>query len=91
MPTNTFGPNDNYDRNNSHFFPALIKKVHDIKNTKKIINLWGNGKVKREVIHVDDLADACLYFMKKTKHFLINIGTGKDYTIKYYLELIAKI
>ena len=93
MPTNTFGPNDNYDKNNSHFFPALIKKVHEFKlNNNKTITIWGNGKSKREVIHVDDIADACIFFMKKkTKHFLINIGTGKDYTIKYYLELIAKI
>lgn len=93
MPTNTFGPNDNYDKNNSHFFPALIKKVHEFKlNNNKTITIWGNGKSKREVIHVNDLADACIFFMKKkTKHFLINIGTGKDYTIKYYLELIAKI
>ena len=93
MPTNTFGPNDNYDKNNSHFFPALIKKVHEFKlNNKKTITIWGNGKSKREVIHVDDIADACIFFMKKkTKHFLINIGTGKDYTIKYYLELIVKI
>ena len=93
MPTNTFGPNDNYDKNNSHFFPALIKKVHEFKlNNNKTITIWGNGKSKREVIHVDDIADACVFFMKKkTKHFLINIGTGKDYTIKYYLELIVKI
>ena len=93
MPTNTYGPNDNYNKINSHFFPALIKKVHQLKFKKnKIITLWGNGTPKREVIHVDDLADACVYFMKKkTKHFLINIGTGKDYTIKYYLELIAKV
>ena len=93
MPTNTFGPNDNYDKNNSHFFPSLIKKVHDLKlNKNKFITLWGNGKPKREVIHVDDVADACIYFMKKkTKHYLINIGTGKDYTIKYYLELVIKI
>jgi len=93
MPTNTFGPNDNYDKNNSHFFPALIKKVHEFKlNNNKTITIWGNGKSKREVIHVDDIADACIFFMKKkTKHFLINIGTGKDYTIKYYLELIVKI
>ncbi|MDA9663136.1 GDP-L-fucose synthase [bacterium] len=91
MPTNTFGPNDNYDIKNSHFFPALIKKIHQFKQRKKIISLWGNGKSKREVIYVDDLADACIFFMKKkTKHFLINIGTGKDYTIKYYLEQIAK-
>ena len=93
MPTNTFGPNDNYDKNNSHFFPALIKKIHQLKtNNKKIITLWGDGKPKREVIHVDDLADACVFFMKKkTKEFLINIGTGKDFTIKYYLKLIAKV
>jgi GDP-L-fucose synthase len=93
MPTNTYGPNDNYDKINSHFFPALIKKVHQLKSNKnKIITLWGNGTPKREVIHVDDIADACVYFMnKKTKDFLINIGTGKDYTIKSYLELIAKV
>ena len=93
MPTNTFGPNDNYDENNSHFFPALIKKVHKLNSSKsKKITLWGNGTPKREVIYVDDLAEACIFFMKKkTKHFLINIGSGKDYTIKYYLELIAKV
>ena len=93
MPTNTFGPNDNYDPLNSHFFPSLIRKVYQAKITKKnFLTLWGDGRPKREVIHVDDLADACLFFMKKkTKHTLINIGTGKDYTIKYYLELIIKI
>ena len=93
MPTNTFGPNDNYNEKNSHFFPALIRKVHQFKiNNLNSITLWGHGKSKREVIHVDDLADACVFFMKKkTKHFLINIGTGKDYTIKYYLDLIKKI
>lgn len=93
MPTNTYGPNDNYDKINSHFFPALIKKVHQLKSSKnKTITLWGNGTPKREVIHVDDIADACVYFMKKkTKDYLINIGTGKDYTIKFYLELIAKV
>jgi len=93
MPTNTFGPNDSYDDLNSHFFPALIKKIHKLKNNNesKLI-LWGNGKAKREVIYVDDLADACVYFMKKkTKHSLINIGTGKDYTIKYYAKLILKL
>ena len=93
MPTNTFGPNDSYDDLNSHFFPALIKKIHKLKdNNKSKLILWGNGKAKREVIYVDDLANACLYFMKKTtKHSLINIGTGKDYTIKYYAELISKL
>lgn len=93
MPTNTFGPNDNYHKDNSHFFPALIRKVHDLKiNKKKIITLWGNGKAKREVMHVDDLADACVFFMKKkTKHTLINIGSGKDHSIKYYLEIMLKL
>jgi len=93
MPTNTFGPNDNYDSLNSHFFPALIKKIHKIKKSKKkFLVLWGNGKAKRELIHVDDLAKACVYFMKrKTQHTLINIGTGKDYSIKYYANLILKL
>ena len=93
MPTNTFGPNDNYDLLNSHFIPALIKKIHNLKKkNKKQVTIWGNGKAKREVIYVDDLANACVYFMKKkTKHVLINIGTGRDYTIDYYAKLIAKI
>ena len=93
MPCNMFGPNDNYDDKNSHFFPALIKKIYDIKNNKsnKLI-LWGNGRAKREVLHVDDLADACVFFMKKkTKHKLINIGTGKDYSIIYYAKFISQI
>ena len=93
MPTNTFGPNDNYDNLSSHFFPSLIKKVHNLKKkNENNLLLWGDGKPKREVIHVDDIADACIYFMnKKTKDFLINIGTGKDYSIKYYAKLILKM
>jgi len=93
MPTNTFGPNDDYDKLNSHFFPALIKKVDKLKDSKKnTLVLWGNGKAQREVIHVDDIANACVYFMnKKKKPTIINIGTGKDYSIKYYAKLIAKI
>ena len=93
MPTNTFGPNDNYDPLNSHFLPALIKKVTKLKDSKKSsLLLWGNGKAKREVIHVDDIANACIYFMnKKNKPTLINIGTGRDYTIEYYAKLVAKI
>jgi len=93
MPTNTFGPNDNYDNLNSHFFPALIKKIHKLKKSKKkFLVLWGNGKAKREVIHVDHLAKACVYFMKKkTKDTIINIGSGKDYSIKYYANLILKL
>ena len=93
MPTNTFGPNDNYDKNNSHFFPALIKKVHEFKlNNNKTITIWGNGKSKREVIHADDIADACIFFMKKkTKHSIINIGTGKDYSIDYYAKKFSRL
>ena len=93
MPTNSFGPNDNYDDLNSHFLPALIKKIHKLKISKKnTLKLWGNGQAKREIIHSDDLARACVYFMKKkTKHTVINIGTGKDYKIKYYASLILKV
>ena len=93
MPTNTFGPNDNYHELNSHFFPALIRKIRNIEiNNKKELVLWGNGKAKREVMYVDDLADACIYFMnKKTKESLINIGTGKELTIKEYAKRYLKI
>ena len=92
MPTNTYGPNDNYNLMTSHFFPALIHKAHmcKIKN-KKSIEVWGSGKVYREMIFVDDVADACVYFMKKkTKHSLINIGSGKDKTILNYVKFILK-
>ena len=93
MPTNTFGPNDNYDKLNSHFIPALIRKVHEIKiNKKKQLVLWGNGLARREVFYVDDLAEACIYFMnKKVKETLINIGSGKDFTIKQYAQLMLNI
>ncbi len=93
MPTNTFGPNDNYHELNSHFFPALIRKIHKVKTqNKKNLSLWGNGLAKREIIYVDDIARACIFFMnKKIKESVINIGTGKDYTIKDYAKLILKI
>ena len=92
MPSNTYGPNDNYNLNSSHFFPALIKKVTEAqKKNKKDIILWGTGKAKRELIYVDDVADACIFFLKKyTKHSLINIGTEKDKTIEQYAEFIIK-
>ncbi len=93
MPTNTYGPNDNYHPLNSHFFPSLIRKIDLIKRKKtKYLYLWGNGKFKIDLIYVDDLADACLYFMKKkTKHYLINIGTGKDHPINFFAKKILKI
>ena len=93
MPTNTFGPNDNYDKMNSHFFPSLIRKVSEIKlrNQKKLI-IWGDGTPKRELIYVDDLADACVFFMgKKVRETVLNIGTGKDYSIKQYANLLLKV
>ena len=93
MPTNTFGPNDNYDSLNSHFFPALLSKIHKAKKyKKKNVIVWGDGSPKRELIYVDDVADACVFFMKKKiKEPIINIGTGKDYSIKFYVSLINKI
>ena len=93
MPTNTYGPNDNYDPFSSHFIPALIRKVSDIKKNKNFfLDIWGSGKVKREVMFVDDLADACIHFMKiKTKRSLINIGVGKDFTITEYAKKVLKV
>ena len=92
MPCNLYGPNDNYDLNNSHFFPALISKcITAKKKNKKAITLWGSGKPKRELMYVDDLADACIYFLnKKTKESLINIGTGVDMSILNYAKFILK-
>lgn len=92
MPCNLYGPNDNYNLETSHFLPALIAKITYAKknNTGQIV-LWGSGKPKRELMYVDDLADACIFFMKKqTKETLINIGTGYDLTIKEYAKLILE-
>ena len=93
MPTNTFGPNDNYHKLNSHFVPSIIRKIYDVKkNNKTKINIWGDGTPRREIIYVDDIADACVYFMnKKINETLINIGTGIDYSIKDYVKLFLKI
>lgn len=90
MPTNLYGPNDNYNLLSSHFFPALIKKIHDAKiKKKKNLVLWGNGRAKREMMYVEDIADACEYFMrKKTRHSLINIGSGIENTIENYAKFI---
>jgi len=92
MPCNLYGPNDNYDPKTSHFFPALIAKAIEVKkNKKKQITLWGTGKPKRELMYVDDLADACIYFMnKKTKESLINVGVGYDLSILNYAKFILK-
>lgn len=92
MPNNLFGPGDNYDPVNSHFFPSLIKKVVDAIVYKKTkVDLWGTGKPLRELMYVDDLADAVLFFLnKKTKENLINVGSGIEYSIKDYLIKIMK-
>ena len=93
MPTNCFGPEDNYDPESSHFLPALLSKIHYAKiSKKKYVNLWGNGKSLREVIYVDDLADAIIYFLnKRTTHSLINIGTGIEKTIRKFALILCKI
>tara|TARA_B100000902_G_scaffold217036_1_gene206293 strand:+ start:16 stop:972 length:957 start_codon:yes stop_codon:yes gene_type:complete len=92
MPCNAFGPNDNYDLQTSHFFPALIRRLIEAKNKKKkSITLWGTGKVKRELMYVDNVAEACIYFMnKKMRHALVNIGSEEEKTINEYAKLIVK-
>jgi len=92
MPTNLYGPRDNYDLKNSHFFPALLAKIYNAKKYhKKNVVLWGNGKSKRELLYVDDLARACEFFLKKnTKHTLINIGSGVEKSIKDFAKFIMR-
>ena len=92
MPTNLYGPNDNYDLQNSHVLPALIRKFHTAKiNGDPSVTVWGSGSPKREFLYVDDLANACYYLMLNydEKQFL-NIGTGEDLTILELAELIKK-
>lgn len=93
MPCNLYGPNDNYDLNNSHFLPAFIRKVYEAnKYNNAYVTIWGDGNPKRELLYVDDLASAILHFMKvKTKESLINIGSGKEYSITAYLKKIMKV
>lgn len=93
MPTNLYGPNDNYDLNNSHVLPAMIRKFHEAKTEgKPFVELWGTGSPRREFLHADDLADACYFLMQ---HYdepeLINIGVGEDVTIKALAELIQDV
>ena len=92
MPCNLYGPNDNYDLEQSHFLPALISKIYNAKiKNNKILTIWGNGSPKRELLFVDDLADACIYFLNtKTKETLINIGSGEEMKIVDYAKKIIK-
>jgi len=93
MPTNLYGPNDNYDLNNSHVLPALIRKVISAKNNNDSnVTIWGTGTPRREFLHVDDLADACFFLMQTyDEPGLVNIGVGEDITILELAQLIAKV
>jgi GDP-L-fucose synthase len=93
MPTNLYGPNDNYDLQNSHVLPALIRKFHTaVQNGDSEVEIWGTGKPKREFLHVDDLAEACLFLMLNynEKGFL-NVGSGSDVSIRELAETVAEV
>ena len=93
MPTNLYGPNDNYDLNNSHVLPAMLRKFHEAKiNGSPEVVLWGTGSPRREFLHADDLADACYYIMERYNDAEpLNIGVGEDVTIKSLAEMIQQI
>jgi len=96
MPTNLYGPNDNFDLETSHVLPALIRKFHEAKiHQKKIVTIWGTGTPYREFLYVDDLADACIFIMTRCNYEdvgeCINVGTGKDITIRELAQLIKQI
>jgi GDP-L-fucose synthase len=96
MPTNLYGPNDNYDLQTSHVLPALIRKFHEAKiNHKPFVELWGTGSPRREFLYVDDLADAVVFLMEKYDYKdigeIINIGCGQDISIKEVAEMIQSI
>lgn len=93
MPTNLYGPNDNYDLNGSHVMPAMIRKFHDAKKSgAKTVELWGTGTPLREFLYVDDMADACVFLLEEydgEQH--VNIGTGKEISIKELAETVKKV
>lgn len=93
VPTNLYGPNDNYDPESSHFLSASIRKLHEAKMTEKpSVIIWGSGKPKREVMHVDDMADACLFLMETYEgNKIVNIGHGSDMTIREIIEIVAEV
>ena len=103
MPTNLYGPNDNYDLNNSHVLPALIRKMHEAKqrNDKEVV-VWGTGTPRREFLYSEDMADACIYLLEQPENRLgslfnneqpplVNIGCGEDLTIRELAEMVARI
>jgi GDP-L-fucose synthase len=93
MPTNLYGPNDNYDLNTSHVLPALIRKFHEARiEGRATVTLWGSGKPRREFLHADDLADACYFLMQHyNQPGFVNIGTGEDIEIRELALLIKRI
>jgi len=93
MPTNLYGPNDHYDLKNSHVLPALIRKFHEAKiNKEPFVTIWGTGEPKREFLHVNDLAEACLFLMENHNEAgLVNVGTGTDLSILELAQLISAI
>lgn len=93
MPTNLYGPNDNYDLNTSHVLPALIRKAHEAKqNNEPTLTVWGTGAPRREFLYVDDLAEACVFLMETNYEGpLLNVGTGEDVTIRELAETVKKI
>ena len=95
MPTNLYGPNDNFDLESSHVLPALIRKVHEAMIRGTTVELWGDGTPRREFLHVDDLADAAVYLMDTYSYRqigeFVNVGTGRDCTIKELAELVAEV
>ena len=92
MPTNLYGPGDNYDLQNSHVLPALIRKVHDARIAGEAVTIWGTGTPRREFLHVDDCADACVHVMQQYSDASpINIGSGTDLTILELTRLIMEI
>jgi GDP-L-fucose synthase len=93
MPTNLYGPNDQYDQKNSHVLPALLRKFHEAKiNQEPFVTIWGTGEPKREFLHVDDVADACLFLMENYNDpGLVNVGVGTDQSILDLAKMIAVI
>jgi len=94
MPTNLYGPNDNYDLNNSHVLPALIRKAHEAKQRGDTsYAVWGSGKPMREFLYVEDMADACVFLMEREdiREGLFNVGTGQDVTIRELAETVMDV
>jgi GDP-L-fucose synthase len=92
MPTNLYGPHDNFDLETSHVLPAMIRKFHDAKMKNEDVTLWGTGSPMREFLHVDDMADACVHLMNNYDDpEIVNIGCGEDLTIKELAETIQEI